>query len=399
MIPYLLAIVGGYLIGQSRKESFAKGGETTGEYAIRVYGNDQETDSVMSWVYDVEADSEDEAIRKAEDMFNYEWGLSGIDFIKAKVVRMEEIPVYEDGGQPRLNYKGLKVEIRPASATSSKLIIWDIKSGQKFANEKFDSIEEAKHFVDTNKMVLVAKPAPEEDEDGGQPAKFTFKTDEEYDSKVAKTPFFEYETVDIEAIKFFGQVGQTMYYFQPKSLEQYNAIKDSGLYKIVSEKPLTAYYDKSEYEDRDDDYYEDDRDNDYDDRYDFLAKGGKVKFRDKVEAIADRLEGTKVPARLRKDYGGRYNRQEAEEAGKRIAGAQLKKDGEKSNKKNTFVSANARENQSVKLKPNTMSTSKKGEKIKLISAHAKKIWNKEKGEKWKDAIKRASAELKKQNKI
>lgn len=68
---------------------------------------------------------------------------------------------------PKLNYKGLKVEIRPASATSSKFIIWDIKSGQKFANEKFDSIEEAKHFVDTNEMVLVktAKPAPEEDED------------------------------------------------------------------------------------------------------------------------------------------------------------------------------------------------------------------------------------------
>jgi hypothetical protein len=41
---------------------------------------------------------------------------------------------------------------------------------------------------------------------------------------------------------------------------------------------------------------------------------------------------------------------------------------------------------------------KKGEKIKLISAHAKKIWNKDK-EKWTDAIKRATSELKKQNKI
>jgi hypothetical protein len=40
-----------------------------------------------------------------------------------------------------------------------------------------------------------------------------------------------------------------------------------------------------------------------------------------------------------------------------------------------------------------------GEKIKLISARAKKIWNKEKGEKWTDAIKRASAELKKEKKI
>lgn len=68
---------------------------------------------------------------------------------------------------PKLNYKGLKVEIRPASTTSSKFIIWDVKSGQKFANEKFDSIEEANHFVDTNKMILVktAKPSPEEDED------------------------------------------------------------------------------------------------------------------------------------------------------------------------------------------------------------------------------------------
>ena len=32
---------------------------------------------------------------------------------------------------PRLNYKGLKVEIRPASATSSKFIIWDLKTNQK----------------------------------------------------------------------------------------------------------------------------------------------------------------------------------------------------------------------------------------------------------------------------
>jgi hypothetical protein len=42
---------------------------------------------------------------------------------------------------------------------------------------------------------------------------------------------------------------------------------------------------------------------------------------------------------------------------------------------------------------------KQGEKIKLISAHAKKIWKKEQGEKWTEAIKRASAELKKAGKI
>jgi hypothetical protein len=43
--------------------------------------------------------------------------------------------------------------------------------------------------------------------------------------------------------------------------------------------------------------------------------------------------------------------------------------------------------------------SAQGEKIKMISAHAKKIWNKEKGEKWTDAIKRASKELKAAKKI
>lgn len=46
-----------------------------------------------------------------------------------------------------------------------------------------------------------------------------------------------------------------------------------------------------------------------------------------------------------------------------------------------------------------MATSKQGDKIKMISAHAKKIWKKETGEKWTAAIKRASAELKKQGKI
>lgn len=60
-----------------------------------------------------------------------------------------------------------------------------------------------------------------------------------------------------------------------------------------------------------------------------FGKGGKVKkkrvrFVDKVNSIAERLEGSKVPKRLRKDYGIKYNQMEAEEAGRRIAGAQLR---------------------------------------------------------------------------
>ena len=41
--------------------------------------------------------------------------------------------------------------------------------------------------------------------------------------------------------------------------------------------------------------------------------------------------------------------------------------------------------------------SKQGEKIKIISAHAKKI--RKPNEKWTEAIKRATQELKKENKI
>lgn len=229
---------------------FADGGETTGEYAVRVYGNDQETDSVMSWVYDVEADSEDEAIRKAEEMFNYEWGLSGIDFVKAKVMRMEEIPVYEDGGQP---------------------------------------------------------------------GKFTFKTRDEYEAKTTKSGYFDYDTVEVEAL---NKDGITLY-FQPKSEDEYKRISEA--YQVVSVKPVMSWYDRADYEERDEEYYQSENEDDDDD----YAKGGRVKFRDKVESIADRLQGTKVPKRLKKDYGARYDRAEAEEAGQRIAGAQLKKLKEK----------------------------------------------------------------------
>jgi len=53
----------------------------------------------------------------------------------------------------------------------------------------------------------------------------------------------------------------------------------------------------------------------------YLAKGGMTTFQDKVNAISKRLEGTKVPKRLEKDYGKRYNKEEAIQAGRRIAGS------------------------------------------------------------------------------
>ena len=56
-----------------------------------------------------------------------------------------------------------------------------------------------------------------------------------------------------------------------------------------------------------------------------MAKGGMTTFQDKVNAISKRLEGTKVPTRLKKDYGATYDKKEAKQAGQRIAGSMIKK--------------------------------------------------------------------------
>ena len=50
--------------------------------------------------------------------------------------------------------KGRKVEIRPASKYSKKYIVWDLKSDQIFANEKFNSYQEAIDFINQNEMVI-----------------------------------------------------------------------------------------------------------------------------------------------------------------------------------------------------------------------------------------------------
>jgi hypothetical protein len=62
-----------------------------------------------------------------------------------------------------------------------------------------------------------------------------------------------------------------------------------------------------------------------------MAKGGMTKkyrstFAEKVSAIKSKLEGTKVPSKLKKDYGKRYSSKDAETAAKRIAGAMRKKE-------------------------------------------------------------------------
>lgn len=51
------------------------------------------------------------------------------------------------------------------------------------------------------------------------------------------------------------------------------------------------------------------------------GKGGRMRFKDKVESISKRLEGTSVPNKYRRQYGSRYDKDESEMAARRIAGA------------------------------------------------------------------------------
>lgn len=60
-----------------------------------------------------------------------------------------------------VNYKGLKVEIRPTSKTSKRFMVWDVSKAQAFSNDRFDSVDEAKRFITENEMELVKSIEPE----------------------------------------------------------------------------------------------------------------------------------------------------------------------------------------------------------------------------------------------
>jgi hypothetical protein len=56
----------------------------------------------------------------------------------------------------------------------------------------------------------------------------------------------------------------------------------------------------------------------------YMAKGGTT-FKEKVEAISNRLKGTKVKPKYKKEYGSTYDAKEAKEAATKIAGAMVAK--------------------------------------------------------------------------
>lgn len=74
---------------------------------------------------------------------------------KKAVSKQKEVPAPKSSPKKILNYKGLKVEIRPFSKTSTKFIVWDISKSQTFSNDRFDSVDEAKRFITQNEMDLV----------------------------------------------------------------------------------------------------------------------------------------------------------------------------------------------------------------------------------------------------
>lgn len=65
MIPYLLAAIGGYMIGQSQKDTFGEGGKTTGELPST-------KDSVEKYM-----DSDAEDAKELKDEFISEQGPRG----------------------------------------------------------------------------------------------------------------------------------------------------------------------------------------------------------------------------------------------------------------------------------------------------------------------------------
>ena len=103
-----------------------------------------------------------------------------------------------------------------------------------------------------------------------------------------------------------------------------------------------------------------------------MAYGGKTTFAEKSSAIAKNFVGKAVEPKYQKEYGKRYDAKEAKEVGNKIAGKQ----------KASYDQKNM----------NGGGSTARGGKIKLITQKAKEI--RKPGEKWTDAVRRASAMMK-----
>jgi hypothetical protein len=117
-------------------------------------------------------------------------------------------------------------------------------------------------------------------------------------------PYIVWTSKDGDKREFFGE-------FKSQKSAKIKADKlwETGEYEAIGYKPKSSYEKQGL-------YFEEGG---------MMAKGGMATFKDKVNAISKRLEGTKVPTRLKKDYGATYDKKEAKQAGQRIAGSMLQK--------------------------------------------------------------------------
>ena len=156
---------------------------------------------------------------------------------------------------------------------------------------------------------------------------------------------------------------------------------------------------------------------------DKMAKGGKIGFDGLARKVAKRYEGKSVPKKFQKEYGKTYDKKEAMEVGKKVAGKvyrqqqSMAKGGKtqgyndrldeslgnrnsvepimKQSFKDRRNESEAMEKKGGKRKYASVKTMDKGsrKKRKTPMTLAKEI--RKEGEKWQDAVKRASAMLKK----
>lgn len=374
MIPYLLAVVGGYLVAQSRKsEKFADG------------GNISETATTI--LSQLGGAGKLHAITGAHTFVDLKNGLA----FRLPNPRANWVKII-------LNGKDLyDIEVGRIRGTTYKVVA-------KGEDIYFD---EMKPFIEQATGLTLTMPRVRFDDGGMTDVAedyFTYETDEDYYRNKGASSYYEYNVLDVFGIDEKGE----KFWHQVKSKEAYDKIKNDPKLKITKLRPMVAEYDIMDYyepEDVEEAYeYEDYEEykkggkvgvtrasslkrkfvwvqeqgakggswsstgvfgqkgfeeifKEISDDKEFklvvdeesvktferkadgyrisfklkavYAKGGKVKkrakFADKVDSIADRLDGEKVPKKLQKDYGKRYNRAEAEEAGRRIAGSQLKK--------------------------------------------------------------------------
>lgn len=75
--------------------------------------------------------------------------------VKPTVAKKAPVKTATSKPEKKYNYQGQEVEIRPAGGRSTKFVVWDVKTNQIFANERFDTVNEAKKFIQDNKMALL----------------------------------------------------------------------------------------------------------------------------------------------------------------------------------------------------------------------------------------------------